>query len=189
MNGSLAQTTSLPIFQWQRTARHQYSVLSRTSVYGTLSFSLERSVLFLPEQREYYRASAVIDGRVSFFKCLFREGRFRGCIAIEEGQSESFVFFDPQPARVLRRQISWIVFSEGGEAWLWLPGRSEGQWVVRAGGQRILEVRSSMADLAGTVHVYDPTLLERSYGPMLVFFCAYLAIGPHRASRIPLNSD
>jgi hypothetical protein len=177
------------MFQWQRTARNQYSLLSEAAVYGSLSFSLERSILFIPDQREYYRASSVVDGRTSHFKCLFRDGQFRGCIAVEEGESQSFAFFEPQPARVMRRQVSWIMLPEGSGAWLWLPGHSEGHWVVRGGGQRILEVKSAMPDLAGTIHVYHPELLYTSYGPSLIHFCAYLAIGPHRPSLVPVDAD
>jgi len=175
---SLASTAPQSVFHWQPTSRHHYRFSDGSDSYGTLSLSLEPSVLFEPAGCEFYRGMAeTADSRYSY-KCVFKDNEFQGCIAIEERAGRLLAFFENPSSCMIHRRFSWIILPKERVPWLWLPGGEKGRGIVRAGGHRILELHSPAPNAGGTVRIYSPELLNSPDGLALIYFCAYLAIGP-----------
>jgi len=142
--------------------------------------SLEPSILFDPVQCEFYRGMAESGDSESSFKCVFKNGKYQGCVAMEAGAGQPLALFEEPSANVTRRHISWIVLCKEGTAWLWLPGSEKGEWVVRNGGQRILDIKSPSPQTYGMLRVFDSTLIHSLIGRTLVLFAIFLSIGPRR---------
>jgi hypothetical protein len=169
------------IIQWQSVSRNNFQVVSGRDIFGKLRLSLEPSILFSPNQCEYYRAAAETADCDSLFNCVFKDGQFEGCVAIEEEAGQPLTFYKEQPAQGSPIHASWIVLCQEGTVLLWLPGRERGEWVVRRKGHRILDVWSAAPQASGFLRVYDPSLIVGPIGRTLILFSIYLSIGPRRS--------
>ena len=169
------------VFRWEQTSRHHYQLLSGSDVHGTLVMSLEPSILFSPNHCEFYRAAAEVNDKEYFCKCVFLDGEFRGCLLTNEDLGQPLALFEERSSNFMWCRRSRIVLCADGTVWPWVRGGDNGQWILRDGVNRILEVKSTAPDGKGSVRVYSSSFLQSQYSRAMILFCVYLAMEPkHR---------
>jgi hypothetical protein len=171
------------VFRWQLASRNRYRLLCGAEEQGSLTLALEPSILFLPSSHEYFRGEARIGDDAYYFKCVFLDGQFRGCLLTHEQSGQPLAFFEDRPAPFMWCRQRRIVLCESGRAWPWVRGREKGQWIVRDGVRRILETKGASPEKRGMVRLYSSELLRNPQGRAFVLFCVYLAMEPRRAVR------
>ena len=182
MISRITTASTRAVFGWRQVSKNNYQFLCGPDVRGSFSLSLEPSILFEPAQCEFYRACAETNDRKYFFKCVFLDGLFRGSVLTEEAENQPLMLYQERLSKFPWGRRSRLIFCRDGTTWSWLQSGEKGSWIVRSGGNRVLELKSASPRLSGIVRVYSPSFLKSVDSQILMLFCVYLAIGPRRQS-------